>query len=117
MAEDLFAPIQAIIDAAQTLLSGEAGALGDQHSTDVNSILNNAYQLYDLVSETSDDLLPDAAPDITTLLMSILGFSQLILDYPEIYGTVRLSAAQRKHIKQISASSEHMRALVASLKG
>jgi hypothetical protein len=113
--EDLYTIIGDVIGHSEMLLSETEGPLTDQLRGDINAVLNDAEQFREIVANTQTDELPAMAGDLSTLLMNIGGFSQLMLEFPEAYNDMLLNETQHARIEAITDNGRYLLQLLDQL--
>ena|SRR5690349_7753213 len=106
--DDLYMLIGDIIGHSEMLLSESEGALTDPQRSDIYAVLADAQQFQDIVGSAHPDELPTLAGDLSTLLMNIGGFSQLMLEFPEAYNNILLNEIQHARIEAISENGRYL---------
>jgi hypothetical protein len=113
--DDLYMRIGDVIGHSEMLLSESEGALTDQLRNDIYAVLADAQQFQDIVGSAQSYDLPALSGDLSTLLMNIGGFSQLMLEFPEAYNNILLNETQHARIEAISENGRYLLQLLDQL--
>src|SRR5215207_5647231 len=113
--DDLYMLIGDIIGHSEMLLSESEGALTDPQRNDIFAVLGDARQFQDIVGSAHPAELPALSGDLSTLLMNIGGFSQLMLEFPEAYNNIQLNETQHARIEAISENVRYLLQLLDQL--
>jgi hypothetical protein len=113
--DDLYMVIGDIIGHSEMLLSESEGPLTDQLRNDLYAVLGDAQQFQDIVGSAQSHDLPALSGDLSTLLMNIGGFSQLMLEFPEAYNNILLNETQHARIEAINENGRYLLQLLDQL--
>lgn len=113
--DELYELIGDIIGHTEILLNETEGSLTDQQRGDIQAMLADAEQFRQIVANTHTHDLPSVSGDLSTLLMNIGGFSQLMLEFPEAYNNILLNEMQHARIAAITESGRYLLQLLDQL--
>ena len=113
--EDLYAIICDIIGHSELLLSEAEGRLTDEQRGDIYTMLTDAEQFREIVANAQTHELPSLSGDLSTLLMNIDGFSELMLEFPEAYHNILLNETQHARIQAITENGRYLLHLLNEL--
>ena len=113
--DDLYMLIGDIVGHSEMLISEAEGQLTDQLRNDIYAMLADARQFQEIVGGAQSHDLPALSGDLSTLLMNIGGFSQLMLEFPEAYNNILLTETQHARIEAISENGRYLLQLLDQL--